>query len=185
MENSRQIEKCLIESLKLSPNKLKYILKYPSESRFKEFFAQFKVKKKRKTMMVNPKNVILGLDKRTSIIIKNIPNYISDEQFRNIILTFNKEIDFFYVPLNIKTRKNLRVAFVNVLESKQIVPIYMGLYKMKFVYNSPNIEMEICYSKVQGKEQLLQRFFPFPPMVNNNLMGMDYFYSRKNTSYNI
>ena len=123
-------------------------------------------------MMVNPKNALLGLDKRTSIIIKNIPDYISDEQFKNIVLSFNKEIDFFYVPMNIKTRKNLRVAFVNVLEYKQIVPIYMGLYKMKFVYNSPNIEMEICYSKVQGKEQLFRRFFPFPPMFSNNLMSM-------------
>ena len=172
MEDFLQIENYLIKSLKLSPLKLKNMFQYPSESRFKEFFTQHKAKKKRKTMMVNPKNVNLGLDKRTSIIIKNIPDYISDDQFRNIILNLNKNIDFFYVPSNIKTRKNLRVAFVNVLESKQIVPIYMGLYKMKFVYNSPNIEMEICYSKVQGKEQLMRRFFPFPLFINNNLKSM-------------
>ena len=174
MEDFLQIENYLIKSLKLSPLKLKNMFQYPSESRFKEFFTQHKAKKKRKTMKVNPKNVNLGLDKRTSIIIKNIPDYISDDQFRNIILHLNKNIDFFYVPSNIKTRKNLRVAFVNVLESKQIVPIYMGLYKMKFVYNSPNIEMEICYcySKVQGKEQLMRRFFPFPLFINNNLKSM-------------
>ena len=172
MEDSQKIEKYLITSLHLSPIKIKQILKYPTESRFKEFFSQHKVKKKRKTMTVNPKNCVLGLDKRTSIIIKNIPDYISDEQFKNIVLNFNKEIDFFFVPMNIKTRKNLRVAFVNVLDYKQIVPIYMGLYKMKFVYSSPNIEMEICYSKVQGKEQLLRRFFPFPPMLSNNLINM-------------
>ena len=36
----------------------------------------------------------------------------------------------------------------------------MGLiYKAKFKYNNPDIEMEICYSKVQGKNQLVQRFF--------------------------
>ena len=172
MEDFLQIENYLIKSLKLSPLKLKNMFQYPSESRFKEFFTQHKAKKKRKTMKVNPKNVNLGLDKRTSIIIKNIPDYISDDQFRNIILNLNKNIDFFYVPSNIKTRKNLRVAFVNVLESKQIVPIYMGLYKMKFVYSSPNIEMEICYSKVQGKEQLMRRFFPFPLFINNNLKSM-------------
>ena len=172
MEDFLQIENYLIKSLKLSPLKLKNMFQYPSESRFKEFFTQHKAKKKRKTMMVNPKYVNLGLDKRTSIIIKNIPDYISDDQFRSIILNLNKNIDFFYVPSNIKTRKNLRVAFVNVLESKQIVPIYMGLYKMKFVYNSPNIEMEICYSKVQGKEQLMRRFFPFPLFINNNLKSM-------------
>ena len=171
MENLKLIENYLIGSLKLSPTKSKKIFKYPSESRFKEFFSQNKVKKRRKTMMVNPKNALLGLDKRTSIIIKNIPDYISDEQFKNIVLSFSKEINFFYIPTNVKTRKNLRVAFVNVLEYKQIVPNYMGLYKMKFVYISPNTEMEICYSKVQGKEQLFRRFFPYPPIFGNNLMN--------------
>ena len=162
MENSKEIETYLIKSLKLPPLETKKILTYPSESRFKEFFTQHKVKKKRKTMTVIPKNVMLGLDKRTSIIIKNIPDYISNEQFQKIVLNFNKDIDFYHVPVNITTRKKLRVAFVNVLNYKQIVPIYMGLYKTKFIYNNPNIEMEICYSKVQGKEQLIRRFFLFP-----------------------
>ena len=173
MENSKLIENYLIGSLNLSPTKSKTIFKYPSESRFKEFFSQSKIKRKRKTMMVNPKNALLGLDKRTSIIIKNIPDYISDEQFKNIILSFSKAINFFYIPLNVRTRKKLRVAFLNVLDYKQIVPIYMGLYKMKFVYSSPNTGMEICYSKVQGKEQLFRRFFPFPPIFGNNLMNMN------------
>jgi hypothetical protein len=171
MENSKQIENYLIESLKLPSTKTKLYFKYPTESRFQDFFSQHKTKKKRKAMTVNPKNVILGLDKRTSIIIKNIPDYISDEQFKKIVYSFNQNIDFFYVPMNIKTRKNLRVAFVNVLDHKQIVPIYMGLYKMKFVYSSPNMEMEICYSKVQGKERLLRRFFLFPQTVSHNVMN--------------
>ncbi len=125
-------------------------------------------------MAVVPKNVMLGLDKRTSIIIKNIPDYISNAQFQKIVLSLCKDIDFFFVPLNITTRKKLRVAFVNVLNYKQIVPIYMGLYKMKFVYNNPNIEMEICYSKVQGKDQLIKRFFLIPSTINNQYMRNTY-----------
>ena len=159
------IEKYLIESLKLCPEKIRSILTHPVESRFKEIFKDAKPKKKRRTMTVNPKNVMLGIDKRTSIIIKNIPNNISDEAFKRIVYSFNKEMNFFYIPTTIKTRKKLRVAFLNVLDSKQIVPIYMGLiYKMHFIYDSPNIEMEICYSKVQGKQKLIQRFFP----INNS-----------------
>ena len=111
-------------------------------------------------MSVCPKNIMLGLDKRTSIIIKNIPENYTAEQFKQIVLNFNPHIDFFYVPIKIRTRKKLRVAFVNVLNYSQIVPIYMGLlYKTKFIYNNPDIGMEICYSKVQGKNQLIQRFF--------------------------
>ena len=165
------IEKYLIDSLKIDKNKIKSLLNHPSESRFKDLFLQSKPKKKRKTMIVNPKNVMLGIDKRTSIIIKNIPDDISDEHFKNIVFNFNQDIDFFYIPMNIKTRKKLRVAFVNVLDYKQIVPIYMGLiYKMKFIYNSPNIKMEICYSKVQGKQLLIQRFFQSSPFWKLNLI---------------
>ena len=148
----------LIDSLKIDKNKIKSLLNHPSQSRFKDLFLQSKPKKKRKTMIVNPKNVMLGIDKRTSIIIKNIPDDISNEHFKNIVFNFNQDIDFFYIPMNIKTRKKLRVAFVNVL------------YKMKFIYNSPNIKMEICYSKVQGKQLLIQRFFQSSPFWKLNLI---------------
>ena len=131
---------------------------HPKESRFKSLFKTTKPKK-RKTMLVHPKNISLDLDKRTSIIIKNIPENITPEQFKRIITNFSPYIDFYYIPSNIKTRKNLRVAFVNVIDYKQIVPIYMGLlYRMKFKYDNPDIKMEICYSKHQGKIKLIERF---------------------------
>ena len=160
IEDFLNIEKCLITSLKLNSNIISLIFIHPKESRFKNLFENIKVKKKRKTMRVEPKNIMLGLDKRTSIIIKNIPENVTSEQFKTIITNFSPYFDFFYVPLKIRTRKKLRVAFVNVLNYTYIVPIYMGLiYKAKFKYNNPDIEMEICYSKVQGKNQLVQRFF--------------------------
>ena len=166
------LHKYLLMSLNLSSRLKSMIFNHPKESRFKGLFSTMKVKKKRKTMSVNPKNVMLGIDRRTSIIIKNIPDDITSEQFKNIVMQYNPFIDFFYVPIKIRTRKRLRVAFVNVLNYTQIVPIYMGLiYKSKFVYNSHDIEMEICYSKVQGKEQLFRRFFPYPPIFGNNLMN--------------
>ena len=155
-----KLDEYIIESLGLRKTSIRKIFKHPAESRFKFLFDNVKPKRKRRTLSVIPKNIMLGLDKRTSIIIKNIPENLTSEQFRQIILNFNPNIDFFYVPLNIKTRKKLRVAFVNVLYYLQIVPIYMGLlYRTKFIYNNPSIEMEICYSKVQGKDLLIKRFF--------------------------
>ena len=162
------LEEYLVDSLSLNKEICTSIFKHPKESRFKCIFDNIKAKKKRKTMSVSPKNIMLGLDKRTSIIIKNIPDDINQEQFRQLILNFNPYIDFYYVPIKIRTRKKLRVAFVNVINSLQIVPIYMGLlYKMKFKYNNPDIEMEICYSKVQGKDLLLKRFFHEFKLIEN------------------
>ena len=152
-----QIDKFLIHSLNL--NKA-HVFSHPKESRFKSFFENLKYKKKKKTMSVNPKDIILGNDKRTSIIIKNIPNDLTPEQFWQIINKFCQNIDFYYVPLKIMTRKKLRVAFLNVINYIDIVTIFMGLkYKSKFVYESPGVEIEICYSKVQGKGHLFKRFF--------------------------
>ena len=158
MDNSSKLY--LIKALKIKNESLLSIFTHPKESRFKQLFETFKSKKKRKTMTVCPRNIMLGLDNRTSIIIKNIPDNITSEQFKKILLNFNQPFDFFYIPLKIRTRKNLRVAFVNVIKCYQIVPIYIGLlYKMKFIYDNPYIEMEICYSKVQGKVKLTERFF--------------------------
>ena len=143
------------------------VYSHPKESRFKKFLEEIKPKRKRKpkSMKVNPKNVMLGIDKRTSIVIKNIPKDVSTQKFYELILSFCPEINYFYVPVNIKSRKKLRIAFVDVINSEDIVPIYMGLYKMKFNYDKPNINMEICYSKYQGKNRLIQRFLCDRPFM--------------------
>ena len=159
IEDFNIMENYLIESLKLNVNIKSFIFIHPEESRFKDLFENVKTKKRKKAMTINPKNIMLGKDKRTSIIIKNIPENITSDQFQQIVMNYSPLIDFFYIPNKIRTRKELRVAFVNVLNYSQIVPIFMGLlYKTKFKYNKPNIEMEICYSKVQGKNPLIKRF---------------------------
>ena len=59
---------------------------YPQESRFIKIFNGNKSipklnsnKKKEKSLNIEPINIINGKDKRTSIIIKNLPNDISKD----------------------------------------------------------------------------------------------------------
>ena len=139
----------------------KIVFSHPRESRFKTLFEQLKPKSKKieRTTIINLKDIMLNKDKRTSIIIKNIPEKISNEEFRRILLSLSSFIDYFYVPYGMRTKNNLRLAFINVLNCKQIVPIYMGLlYKLKLNFYYPDVNMEICYSKYQGKDKLTQRF---------------------------
>ena len=165
-----KIEEYLLQSLNINDISIFSIFKHPKESRFQNLFVHFKIKKKRKTMMVCPKNIMIGLDKRTSIIIKNIPNDLTPDQFKQIIFNLSTFVDFFYVPNKIRTRKKLRVAFVNVTNYLQIVPIYMGLlYHMKFKYEEPYIKMEICYSRVQGKNHLIDRFSKELNLLKNKI----------------
>ena len=53
---------------------------------------------------------------------------------------------------------NLRCAFVNVVNSKSIIDIYLKLRKINFVYDNPNTKIEISYSKLQGKKALIDNF---------------------------
>jgi len=61
--NNCSLDKYLIDSLKLNTNVGKYIFRHPNETRFKSLFDNIKTRKKRKTMSVCPKNIMLGLDK--------------------------------------------------------------------------------------------------------------------------
>ena len=53
---------------------------------------------------------------------------------------------------------NLRCAFVNVVNSKSIIDIYLKLKKFNFVYDNPNTKIEISYSNLQGKKALIDNF---------------------------
>ena len=56
------------------------------------------------------------------------------------------------------TSDNLRCAFVNVVNSKSIIDIYLKLKKYNFVYDNPNTKIEISYSQLQGKKALIDNF---------------------------
>ena len=133
---------------------------HPKESRFKTFFQELENKgnpKAKKNTKIILKKIMTANDKRTSIMVKNIPDNINEEQFQKIILSLCKNVNFCHITKNSKPKNNLKVAFINVPYHKQIISIYMGLlYKMKFRYNSP--KMEIYYSKRQGKDRLTQKY---------------------------
>ena len=134
----------------------------PKESRFVKYFNSNKIEQKKnptkrsqKSLNIEPEDIINGKDKRTTIILKNLPNDISKEELKSIIEPLGN-INFIYIPLLIKNKNkhNLPCAYLNVINYKSIVPIYMGLRKHTFLYNDKKIVTELFYSKYQGKEQL-------------------------------
>ena len=110
-------------------------------------------------------NIENGKDKRTSIIIKNLPNDIFKEELKNIIQPLGN-INFIYIPLLIKNKnkqKNiLPCAYVNVINYKSILKIIETFEQMKKVCLSQNekdfSKVEIFYSGTQGKSALINRF---------------------------
>jgi len=130
----------------------------PSKSRFNKFFEenenrQFEDKK----LQLNGHKIYTGEDKRTTILIKNIPKNMTKNQFK-MVLEKIANINYIYIPLFMLTRDNLRCAFVNVVNSKSIIDIYLKLRKINFMYDNPNTKIEISYSNLQGRKALIDNF---------------------------
>ena len=129
------------------------------ESRFSDFFSKYRFyeKNEEKKLELNGHKIFTGEDKRSTILIKNLPKNLTKNQLK-LILEKIANINFIYIPLFMLSSENLRCAFVNVVNSKSIIDIYLKLKKINFEYDNPNTKIEICYSYLQGKKALLDYF---------------------------
>ena len=94
-------------------------------------------------------------DKRTSIVIKGIPKNMSKNEVRNLLDKFGN-INFLYIisSQNNKNDNNTSIAFVNVINFKSIIPLFMNLRNYKITKFGKSYSLNISYSNVQGKPKL-------------------------------
>ena len=112
---------------------------------------------KKKSFSISLEKIENGEDKRTSVMIKNLPSSITKEDFKTILGDVGN-INYVYLPFDKKNNKYLGFAFVNVVNSKTLIQIYNKLYGKKLDNYQMKKNIEICYSKVQGKNELIQMF---------------------------
>ena len=130
----------------------------PKESRFNKFFSENKNNRNMdKRIQLNGHKILTGEDKRTTILIKNLPKNMTKNQLKMIIEKI-ANINYIYIPLFMLSDDNLRCAFVNVINSKSIIDIYLKLKKLNFKYDNPNTKIEITYSMLQGKKALIENY---------------------------
>lgn len=134
--------------------------KSPASSRFESLFVNINKTNgkpnKNTSYLIFPERIIRGEDKRTSILIKNIPKNIKKKEIRNLVEQY-ANINFLGITHD-KKSKSLIVAYLNVINYKTVVPIFMGLRKNTFNYHNEKIFTELYYSKFQGKEELKKVF---------------------------
>ena len=103
--------------------------------------------------------IIKGLDKRTTLMIKNIPNKYTINSFLDEInKEFKNKYDLFYLPIDYGNKCNLGFAFINFVDSFHIISFY-DLYRGKKwkKFNSEKT-CELLYAKIQGKKDLISHF---------------------------
>ena len=104
-------------------------------------------------------------------MIKNIPNKFNQEYILNIInQNFKGTFDVFVLPTDINKFKNFGYAFIN-FTSSYYIPYFYFMFngKMWFGTNSKKV-CELAYSKVQGKEALLEHYPSKIVFVNNEAL---------------
>ena len=136
---------------------------HPKMSRFASTFESIfengrpSIRTRKKTFSISLDKIANGEDKRTSLMIKNLPCTISKEWFKSI-LSEAGNINYLYLPFDKKTTKFLGFAFVNVVNYKTIIQLHQKLYGKKLKDFDMKRSIEMCYSKVQGKQELIQMF---------------------------
>jgi hypothetical protein len=106
-------------------------------------------------VIVDIKRVISLEDKRTSIMIKNIPNKFTKDILLNIIdQNFSEAYDIFILPTDMGKNKNFGYAFINFISSYYIPNFYYMFNGKKWSNTNSEKVCQIAYSKIQGKSNL-------------------------------
>jgi RNA recognition motif-containing protein len=148
---------------------------YPYESRFLKYFqsdhfttntnasaAVSSTRPKSGIMRIDLTKIKLGKDIRTSIMIKNLPQFLTYDEISDS-LGISSYINYMYIPtMSNCPNKILGFAFVNVIKPIYIINIIEIMQSKK--HSFPFIldkNPEICYAKIQGKDALVQTFEKF------------------------
>ncbi|RDW59276.1 putative meiosis protein MEI2 [Aspergillus mulundensis] len=118
---------------------------------------------------VDVERIRLGLDVRTTIMLRNIPNKIDQTMLKAIVdETSHGKYDFMYLRIDFANNCNVGYAFINFEDSPELLNLAeYNLTKLKFVkaragrtwncFNSDKVA-EVSYATIQGKDCLVQKF---------------------------
>lgn len=99
-----------------------------------------------------------GEPPRTTLMIRNIPRKYSQRQLLtdlNEAYAFTHGVDFFYLPTDLGTGRNLGYCFVNFLRPADAEAVKQTLHKFR-LFNAAKSGLSIGYADVQGFEQNLR-----------------------------
>ena len=133
----------------------------PKQSRFLKFFSSLSHNHKDNIQFnhysISLEKIENGEDKRTSVIIKNIPNTLTKDDLKSILEGIGN-INYLYLPFDKVINRNLGFAYVNVVNYKNIINLYNRIIDYNFENLNFNKAVEVYYSKVQGKNSLSKMF---------------------------
>ena len=116
---------------------------------------KFKDKLEKGLFIINLDNIISGIDQRTTVMIRHIPNKYTTKTLMEELDTICKNrYDFFYLPLDNENNCNLGYAFINFINPLHIVHFYHIFKQRKWRFFKSHKECDLTFAKFQGKSEL-------------------------------
>lgn len=99
---------------------------------------------------INVRKILAGLDSRTTIMLRNIPNKVDQVLLKKYIDITNKNTyDFLYLRIDFVNKCNVGYAFINFTHPKHIVTLANARAGTKWnEFNSDKI-CDMCYANMQ------------------------------------
>ncbi|KAI9697902.1 MAG: hypothetical protein M1836_004254 [Candelina mexicana] len=109
--------------------------------------------------VVDVERIRRGLDVRTTIMLRNIPNKVDQAMLKQIVdeTSFGK-YDFMYLRIDFANNCNVGYAFINFEDPWFIIDFVNARAGLRWNrYNSDKVA-EVSYATIQGKDCLVQKF---------------------------
>ena len=136
-------------------------------------------------------NVLKLKDKRTTIIIRHIPNRYDLEFLMNEInINFFGKYDCLYLPMDFVNNSNLGFGFINFIDPIHILLFYTEFIGKKWNYFNSGKRCQLAYAKIQGKNELLKYIYKKNGLNNsdknriNDLLYKSFYISNDNNNNN-
>ena len=118
-----------------------------------------KKSEKKFDLNIDIKRIIYLEDRRTTLMIKNIPNKFQRDTILKIIdQNFKGLYDLFILPTDAKGYKNFGYSFINFISCYHIPYFFYLFNNKKWPSTNSQKVCEITYSKIQGRHGLLSHY---------------------------
>ena len=106
--------------------------------------------------MININNIIKNKDKRTTLILKNIPNkYTIQLLLMELNINFANKFDVIYLPQDKVNNCNLGYGFINFINALHLILFYEEFMGKKWNFSKSQKKCFLAYSNNQGKTELI------------------------------
>lgn len=128
--------------------------------------------------VVDLRRIAKGLDTRTTLMLRNIPNKVDQTMLKEYIdITNANTYDFLYLRIDFANKCNVGYAFISFIAPEYIITFAKSRSGTKWNrFNSEKI-CDISYANIQGKECLVEKFRNSSVMDQNPAYRPRVFYS--------